>query len=97
MSLGDQGLIVSHLQFACNALLNGEASTKNLWAMKTITRSFNLVSSLRVNFAKSSLIGVNFSEEFLTMDARFLNCKRESLPFKYLKLPVGENPRKAFT
>lgn len=49
------------------AMLNNnifEALIQNLWAMKTVLRIFELSSGLRVNFAKSSLMGVNVSEVF---------------------------------
>jgi hypothetical protein len=50
-----------------------------------------------VNFSKSRLIGVNISSNFLEGAAHFLHCKIGSLPFTYLGLPVGANPRRALT
>jgi hypothetical protein len=52
-----------------------------------------MVSGLKVNFWKSSLIGVNVSDEFLGMASNFLHCRIGNTPFKYLGLPVGANPR----
>jgi hypothetical protein len=52
-----------------------------------------MASGLKVNFWKSCLFGVNVSNEFLTMASDFLNCRLGLLPFKYLGLPVGANPR----
>lgn len=66
-------------------------------AMKIVLRTFELSSGLRVNFSKSSLIGVDVSDDFLAMDARFVHCERCSLPFKYLGFPVGPNPRTTST
>lgn len=87
--LGAGGLTVSHLQYADDTLLTGQASVDNLWAMKTFLQAFEISSGLRVNFAKSNLIGVNVLDNFLDLGARFLN-KRGSLPFKYLGIPVGQ-------
>lgn len=53
-----------------------------------------MVSGLKVNFHKSCLIGVNVDPVFMEMACTFLNCQQGSLPFMYLGLPVGANPRK---
>jgi hypothetical protein len=96
-SFGGSELVISHLQYADDTLLIGEASSENLWAIKAILRAFELASGLRVNFHKSCLLGVNVSNEFLNMGAEFLNCRLGSTPFKYLGLPVGANPRRLAT
>jgi len=70
---------------------------ENLWALKALLRGFEMVSGLKINFFKSSLIGVNVPEEFMGMACDFLNCSQGSLPFKYLGLPVGANPRSLAT
>jgi hypothetical protein len=56
-----------------------------------------MASGLKVNFWKSSLIGVNVSNEFLDMASNFLHCRIGNTPFKYVGLPVGANPRKFST
>ncbi|KEH37040.1 hypothetical protein MTR_2g029410 [Medicago truncatula] len=65
----------------------------NLWSLKTILRCFELTSGLKVNFSKSLVMGVNVGEEFLDLAERFLYCRVGSVPFTYLGLPVGANPR----
>lgn len=60
--------------------------------MKAILRCFELSSGLKVNFSKSSIVGVNVSPLFLFLVKRFLHCKIGVLLFKYLGLPVGANP-----
>jgi hypothetical protein len=42
-------------------------------------------------------MGVNVSQEFLSLASTFLNCKVSSIPFTYLGLPVGANPRRVST
>ncbi|KAK2421555.1 cyanogenic beta-glucosidase [Trifolium repens] len=79
---------VSHLQYADDTVFIGEATVDNLWAMKAILRGFEAVSSLKVNFWKSCLVGVNVEEDFLAMASRFLNCRIGRAPFKYLGLPM---------
>ncbi|GAU23391.1 hypothetical protein TSUD_334390 [Trifolium subterraneum] len=91
------GPTISHLQYADDTLCIGEASVENLWTLKAILRGFELASGLRVNFWKSCLMGVNVSNNFMEVACTFLNCIRGGVPFKYLGLPVGANPRRMST
>ncbi|GAU43075.1 hypothetical protein TSUD_194290 [Trifolium subterraneum] len=95
--VGNSGLPVSHLQYAYDTIFLGEASVENLWTLKTVLRCFEMASGLKVNFAKSSIMGVNVSSVFLYLAERFLHCFVGSIPFTYLGLPVGANPRKEST
>jgi len=90
--MGNSGLSITHLQYADDTLFLGEASMENLWSLKTILRCFELTSGLKVNFTKSSVMGVNVGDEFLGLAERFLYCRVGSVPFTYLGLPVGANP-----
>jgi hypothetical protein len=96
-SVGSGSVVVSHLQYADDTLCIGEASVENLWTLKAILRGFEMASGLKINFWKSCLLGVNVSAEFLEMGCTFLNCKRGAVPFKYLGLPVGANPKRVDT
>jgi hypothetical protein len=91
------GPSISHLQYADDTLCIGEASMDNLWTLKAILRGFEQASGLKVNFWKSSLMGVNVDNTFMEMANTFLNCIRGEIPFKYLGLPVGANPRRMST
>jgi hypothetical protein len=42
-------------------------------------------------------MGANVTDDFLDMASNFLNCRVGTIPFKYLGLPVGANPRKMST
>ena len=90
----EDGLVISHLQYADDTLCIGKPSVENLWTLKALLRRFEMVSGLKVNFFKSCLIGVNVPSEFMDIASSFLNCTRGSLPFKYLGLPVRENPKR---
>lgn len=90
-------LVVSHLQYADDTLCIGKVSVQNLWTMKAILRGFQMVSGLKINFSKSSLVGINVSEDFMAMACDFLNCSAGSIPFKYLGLPVSANMRSMST
>ena len=52
------------------------------------------MSGLTVNFHKSMLIGVNIADSMLVEAASILNCKVEKIPFVYLGLSIGGNPRR---
>lgn len=54
-------------------------------------------SGLKVNFHKSSLVGFNVDEGWLSSAVVILNCKVGHVPFKYLGLPIGANPRRIVT
>ncbi|MCI26964.1 RNA-directed DNA polymerase (Reverse transcriptase), partial [Trifolium medium] len=96
-SIGREPVVISHLQYVDDTLCIGEASVNNLWTLKAILRGFELASGLKVNFWKSGLMGVNVSPTFMAMACTFLNCRRGSIPFKYLGLPIGANPKSIST
>lgn len=52
-------LSFSLLQCADDTILMGKGYWENLWSIKTIFRSLELVSGLKVNFHKSNLYGLN--------------------------------------
>jgi hypothetical protein len=52
-----------------------------------------MASGLKVNYWKSGLYGVNVHPLLLERASNFLNCRRGLLPFKYLGLPIGANPK----
>jgi hypothetical protein len=95
--VGGSDVVISHLQYADDTICVGEATIENLWTLKAILRGFEMASGLKVNFWKSRLMGVNVSQEFMTVASAFLNCKTSSIPFIYLGLPVGANPRRVAT
>jgi len=91
-TFGNSDLVVSHLQYADDTLCIGKPMVENLWALKALLRGFEMVSDLKINFFKSSLIGVNVASDFMDLACNFLNCSEGSISFKYLGLPVGANP-----
>ncbi|KAK6145708.1 hypothetical protein DH2020_022528 [Rehmannia glutinosa] len=96
-SVGKDKVKISHLQFADDTIVLGNATKENVWVVKAILRNFELVSDLKVNFGKSCLFTVNVRHGDATQMAQILNCKMGSLPFIYLGLPIGANPRKRNT
>ena len=85
---------ITHLQFADDTVLIRERSWANIRSMKALLLLFEATSSLKVNFHKSMLLGVNIHDSWLAEAASVLNCKLGKAPFLYLGLPIGGDPRK---
>jgi hypothetical protein len=88
---------INILQFADDTILVGEDIRANLWCIKSILRSFELVSGLKVNFFKSKIYGINVEDSFMRAASNFLSCNIDSIPFRFLGIPVGANPRRCAT
>ena len=65
----------------------------NVKIVKVILRSFELVSGLRINFAKSKF-GVVSQSEWCLHAANYLNCALLQFPFCYLGIPIAVNPKR---
>jgi hypothetical protein len=87
-------VVVSHLQFADDTLLLGNKSWANVRALRAVLVLFESLSGLKVNFNKSLLVGINISYSWLYEAATVLSCKVGKIPFMYLGLPIGGNPRR---
>ncbi|CAJ2637710.1 unnamed protein product [Trifolium pratense] len=85
------------LQFADDTILMGEGTWDNIRTIKILLRSFELVSGLKINFVKSKLYGLNVDTRLLKAGSSFLSCRSEVIPFKFLGIPVGANPRRRET
>ncbi|XP_058727126.1 uncharacterized protein LOC131598556 [Vicia villosa] len=88
---------VDVLQFADDTLLIGEGNWKQVWAIKTILKAFELVSGLGINYHKSKLIGINVTNNLLEAASSLLACKVEGKVFSFLGIRVGSNPRRIST
>jgi len=87
-------IVVSHLQFVDDTLLLGAQSWANVRALRAVLSLFAMMSGLKVNFHKSLLVGVNIADSWLTEAASILQCKVGKVPFLYLGLSIGGDPRK---
>ncbi|XP_058723174.1 uncharacterized protein LOC131594977 [Vicia villosa] len=85
---------VSLLQFADDTLIVVDGSSSNLWCVKSILRGFEMMSGLKINFHKSKLYGINVGEWLLNAASDFLSYNIDSLPFKFLRVKIGDSPRK---
>nr|KAJ0203637.1 hypothetical protein LSAT_V11C500259620 [Lactuca sativa] len=84
-------LCLSHLFYTDDALFIGEWSRRNIANLAQILRCFYVSSGLKVNFRKSKVYGVGASHTEVINLATPLGCEPSSIPFTYLRIPVGEN------
>ncbi|GAU51140.1 hypothetical protein TSUD_411890 [Trifolium subterraneum] len=85
---------VSHLQFADATLLMGTKSWANVRALRATLVLFESILGLKVNFNKSLLVGVNILDSWLGEAASALSCRVGKIPFLYLGLLIGGDPRR---
>ena len=79
--VGSNKVPVDVLQYADDTIFFGEASMANVKTVKVTLRSFELVSGLRINFAKRKFGAVGQSEEWCLHAANYLNCALLQFPF----------------
>jgi len=94
LKIGRKEVEISILQFADDTLFLCEDSFSNVVTLKAILRGFELASGLKINFHKSKLAGINVHRNSLLCYTKTLNCAPMVVPFKYLGLEVGGNPRR---
>ena len=84
---------VSILQYADDTLFLGKTSMEKVKATKVILRSFELALGLKINFSKSRFGVIGMSESWKASATSYLNCKLLDIPFQYLGILIGANPR----
>ena len=92
--VGNGSVKVDLLQFTDDTLFFCEPSYQNVLAVKAILRSFELVLRLRVNVHKSVVRAVGIPQLDKCVYSKCLNCRQMDLPFKYLGITIGGNPRR---
>ena len=85
------GQKVTHLQYADDVIMFCPSRLTFLKNIKKALILFHLASGLKVNFHKSSIMGLNVTDAWLNCAATELLCKKGSIPFSYLGLPIGGN------
>ncbi|KAL4309232.1 hypothetical protein GQ457_01G010870 [Hibiscus cannabinus] len=88
---------ISHLQFADDTILFLRPCEEYIINTTRILRCFEVCSGLSINFKKSYLVGINVEAENLKVLAGCCGCKIGALPFNYLGIPLGVDPRRVST
>ncbi|KAK3231067.1 hypothetical protein Dsin_002948 [Dipteronia sinensis] len=89
MSYGEEGVHITHLQFADDTILFLKPQMDYLLNTKWILRCFETASGLRINFHKTCLLKVGKNSVDTRSWARVFKCKRETLPITYLGFSLG--------
>lgn len=87
--VGSNKVEVSLLQYVDDTIFLGEATMENVRAIKAMLRAFELVSGLKINFAKSNCRAFGLSNQWTHDASNYLNCSLMSFPFSYLGNHIG--------
>lgn len=96
-ALVDSDLRITHLQFADDTILFCEAEWEKVLNIKRILRSFEIMSGLQVNYHKSVVCGVGIHSDICQEFASKLHYLYQTLPLKYLEMPLGASPSRKKT
>ncbi|XP_073263045.1 uncharacterized protein [Populus alba] len=88
---------LTHLQYADDSLIFLPNDFPSLLHAKRILCWFEIISGLKVNFYKSSLIGINLDNDYTSSLANSVFCRSDTFPIRYLGLPLGANPNRLST
>ncbi|GJY66435.1 RNA-directed DNA polymerase, eukaryota [Tanacetum coccineum] len=81
---------ISHLFYVDDAMFIGEWSEQNLHNIVKVLNCFHLASGLKINIAKSQVLGVGVSQNVVLQAANRIGCAVLNTPFRYLGVTVGE-------
>ncbi|KAJ9555354.1 hypothetical protein OSB04_009968 [Centaurea solstitialis] len=89
LKVGNKEVVLSHLQYADDAIFFGEWEAGNIVNVIKILKCFHAVSGLKVNLGKCNIFGLGVPEHEVNGWARVIGYSSGSFPFIYLGLPVG--------
>ncbi|KAJ9555396.1 hypothetical protein OSB04_010010 [Centaurea solstitialis] len=96
LSIGNDGLEISHLQYAYDAIFFAKWSVRNIRNLIKILECFHAISGLKINMRKSKIFGLGVQDAEVQDWARGVGCVGGSFPFSNKKLnwrPVVEKVR----
>ncbi|KAE8821477.1 hypothetical protein D1007_00250 [Hordeum vulgare] len=82
---------VTHLQYANDTMLMVVGSDADITHLKFFLLCFEEMSGLKINFDKSEVVVLGFSEEEELRITDNLNCRLASFPASYLGIPLAES------
>ncbi|KAL4183096.1 hypothetical protein AMTRI_Chr11g96490 [Amborella trichopoda] len=88
--VGREGPTVSHLQYADDTLIFLEAKKEYIEFIGRFLQCCEAVMGLKVNIAKTSVVGVNWDSGVAEELAMTLGCKVHLFPLMYLGLPISD-------
>ncbi|XP_071714290.1 uncharacterized protein [Rutidosis leptorrhynchoides] len=91
IELGNDKVLISHLQYADDTMFFGEWSHLNACNLMNLLKCFELTSGLKINFHKSCVYRIGIDHGELEMLSHHMGCQVGRFPFVYLGLPIGSN------
>eukprot|EP00253_Pinus_taeda_P008440 PITA_08440 len=92
LQLAENGQVLTHQRFVDDTMLQGIPTVKEALAYKQILNEFAMASGMEVNLSKSKLFFFNSHIAIQRNVSRILVFQRESLPSKYLGVPLMAKP-----
>ena len=89
--VGRDKIKISHLQFADDTLFFIKEDEINIRTLFSILKIFSSVSGLKINFGKSTLLGINLEVEEVAYLADLVQSLVGVWPIKYIGLLLGDN------
>ena len=86
--VGKQKEPTNILQYADDTVFVGEANWDNVVVLKALLRGFEMVSGLKINYAKSQFGVIGGDVNWINAATQTLNCRQLETPFSYLGIPI---------
>ncbi|GJS85892.1 RNA-directed DNA polymerase, eukaryota [Tanacetum coccineum] len=94
IEIDGSGIVLSHLFYADDVIFIGEWSEENVSNIVMLLQCFYLVSGLKINLSKCSLLGIGVQEAEVKGVADGVGCTAGTLPYTYLEVPIGNKMSK---
>jgi hypothetical protein len=85
---------LTHLQYADDTVVMVGCDENSIRNLKFLLYCFEWMSGLRINYHKSEVVAFGVDENYQTMIADTLNCKKGRLPMTYLGFPISDKKLK---
>ena len=90
--VGRENVMISHLQFADDIFFFVEKEESSFKNLLTVVGLFCSVSGLKINMAKSTILGLRVADEIVASLVEWVGCEVGVWLTTYLGMPLGENP-----
>ncbi|KAL4187907.1 hypothetical protein AMTRI_Chr09g41430 [Amborella trichopoda] len=85
------GPTISHLQYTYDTLIFCDPSEEKMQNLSTFVLCCQLALGLKVNFHKTSIVGISYSNSLLDSLVSIWGCRVEKLPLKYLEASISDH------
>lgn len=89
--------IIIHLQSEDDTMIISGKKWSNMWIINKKFLLLKVMSDLKVNFHKSLIEHINFSQKYIVEVTNILNYSLGSLPLNYRGFPIEENSNRKDT